>query len=221
VNAGALIDLTRTLSGMPDVPPAHLLTLLNVVNDEVSRDLGVPIGTVDFMNLTAAADLQIPANGREEGLLEVYRLTLDEDDAVVGQTRLPLWTFQQASEYEPNWSTEEPGGVPRFVVYDPSQLYVNPLPVPAPSAEGPQSFRMVYQIHPCEMEQLTDLPLDGRLPSFHDVLAYRAAYLLTRDETMLREFETKMRRARGRTFKAAPPVWNPLWATTGAWRGGR
>ena len=221
MNAGALIDFTRTLAGMPDVPPAHLLTLLNVVNDEVSRDLGVPIGTVDFMKIEAATDLQIPANGREEGLLELYRLTLNDDDSVAGSVRVPMWTFQQASEYEPNWSTEEPGGVPRFVVYDPSQMYVNPLPVPAPTAAAPQSFRMVYQVHPCEMEELADEPLDGRLPSFHDVIAYRAAFLLTRDAALMQEYEVKIRRARGRTFKGAPPVWNPLWSTTGAWRGGR
>jgi hypothetical protein len=219
VTAGSLIDLTRTLAGMPDVPPAHLLNLLNVINDEVSRDIGVPIGTVDFYDVTSVSMLQIPENGREEGLLAVYQLHRDDDGNVRESRQLPLWSFQQASEYEPNWSTREPGEVARFIVYDPSQLYNNPMPVPNPSVAMPQSFRMVYQVHPCEMETLQDQPLDGKWPGFHDILAYRAAYLLTRDEKMLREYELKIRRARGRSAKTAPPVINQLWTHSGAGRG--
>lgn len=221
MTAGNLIDLTRTLSGMPDVPPAHLLTLLNTVNDEVSRDVGVPIGTVDFMNLTTVSQLQIPANGREEGLLAVYRLTVDDEGAVTQSRQMPLFSFQQASEYEPQWTIEEPAAEARFIVYDPAQLYNNPMPVPAPSVTYPHSYRLVYRVHPCEMETLADQPLDGKYPSFHDILAYRAAYLLTRDQNLYREYEMKVRRARASTVQTGRLVFNPMWSTTGAWRGGR
>jgi hypothetical protein len=221
VTAGNLIDLTRTLSGMPDVPPGHLLTLLNTVNDEVSRDIGVPIGTVDFVDVTSVSMLQIPQNGREEGLLAVYQLMRDDDGNVQQSRQMPLWTFQQASEYSPNWTIREPAESAQFIVYDPSQLYNNPMPVPNPSVDFPHSYRMVYLVHPCEMETLEDPPLDGKWPGFHDLLAFRAAYLLTRDEKMLREYELKVRRARGRATRTALPSINQLWMTTGAWRGGR
>lgn len=221
MNAGELIDLTRTLAGMPDVPPAHILTLLNTVNDEVSRDLRLPIGTVDFRGITLVSQLQIPSDGREEGMLALYRLTVDEDDAVTGSTKLPLWTFQQASEYEPQWTIEVAAEAARFVVYDPAQLYNNPTPVPPPSAEYPHDYRMVYMVRPCPMENFPDLPLDGKHASFHDILAYRAAYLLTRDDRLGREHELKIRRARAATVQTAPVIQNPLWWGTGAARGGR
>lgn len=221
MNAGELIDLSRTLSGMPDIPPAHILTLLNVVNNEVSRDLRLPIGTVDFRDVTLTSQLQVPSDGREEGILALYRLTVDDTDAITDSTRLPMWSFQQASEYEPNWTLEEADSTPRFVVYDPPQLYNNPTPVPPPSASTPQSFRMVYMIKPCDMENFADLPLDGKHPSFHDILAFRTAYLLTRDDRMLREYELKIRRARAATVQTAPVIQNPMFQATAGWRGGR
>ncbi len=211
MNAGELIDLTRTLAGMPNLPPAHVLTLLNVANDEVSRDARVPIGTVNMFGLTTASQLQVPQDGREEGLMAVYHVRRNEEEVEESVRELRLLSFRAASELYPGWTTWGEAESPTFVVYDPPQLFNDPLPVPGPSAEHVHDYRLVYLIRPCKMETMTDKPLDGKHASFHDALAYRAAFLLTRDRDMRAEYELKIRRMRRFTQDLAPRVFNPLW----------
>lgn len=220
MKASELIDYVITLSGT-DLPPAQILTMLNIVQDEVSREFRIPISTVTISDVKASTDLSVPADGREEGIIKIYQLTKDADGNVTNSVELPLWDFVTASKYSPNWSAEKPSKNARFVVYDPSQDVNDPYPVPPPDTDKIQHYRMVYAVKPDKMDDLSDEPFTGEYDSFHVMLAYKVAYILSDNDKYFQEFQ-RLRNALGGASR--PPMlfaYNPLMSGLAPSRGGR
>lgn len=208
-----LMDMTRALAGNPQVTDGALTQLLNTAQEDVSLTLKVPTQVVYFKEIASAAEFNWPADARDEGILKVYGLTLDDAGEITSSDMLAIYDFDTASALEPNWTTEPPAKTPRFIVWDPTAEIVTPVPVPPPDASNLQSFRIHYVIRPNKMDELTDEPFNGRLKSFHDILAYRAAWLLTRDQVMFMELQRRMREAHGASTMGLGVMKNLLFST--------
>jgi hypothetical protein len=214
VNAGELIDYTRTLAGgaASQVATGHLLNLLNIAQDEVSREAKLPRRVVQYDGLTAANQLVLPADARKESLVAAYAVTRDDNGDVTNSRSLPVYDFVSASRAHPNWTTWDPTGEARFIMYDPAHDPDCPRPAPGPSVEFPQSIRVVYVLRPAEITGLDSVVFDGKFTGLHSVLAYRVAYLVTRDPLMLREYERSMNALAGQARPPSVVVRNPLYA---------
>lgn len=208
-----LMDMTRALSGNPPVSDGALAQLLNVAQEDVSNALRLPTQVVLYKNVASAASFNWPSDAREEGILKVYGLTLDDTDEITASVQLPVYDFDTASALEPNWTVEQPSKTARFIVWDPTGEVATPVPVPPPDATNLQSFRIHYVVRPTKMDELTDEPFNGRMDSFHDVLAYRAAWLLTRDQAMFMEFQRRMREAHGKSTMGLNVLKNLMFST--------
>lgn len=205
-----LIDFVATLMNRADIPGAHLLSMLNAVQEEVSRELQIPRGIVDYNNLTDPTQFTLPADGREEGVIEVYAITRNTLGEQTGSRRLPMYDFRTASQYHPGWTHWEPDGEAQFMVYDPAQDPNQPLLIPEPSIAHPQHLRMVYAVKPEPMVGMEDEPFNGKHESFHTILAYRVSYLMTGSEIHLREYERQMNAARGAAPTGRVRAFNPM-----------
>lgn len=223
MTAAELMDMVRILArgdAMQGVTDGALLQALNVAQEDVSRNLRAPTQTVTYTNVNGVGAFNWPADARDDGIQRVYALTRDDDENVLHSQLVPVYDFQTASLFSPGWTMEEPGPVGRFIVFDPGNEIGSPYPVPPPSAENVQAYRVTYVVRPDKMTSLEDQPFHGRLESFHDVLAYRAAWLLTRDDRLLAEYERRLREGRGSTNRGAQLPNNPLY-TRNVIRGGR
>lgn len=212
MTAAELIDMVRVLSRDEKLADGAILQVLNACQEDVGRELRAPIQTVLYGNVDSVGGLSWPVDAREDGILQVYALTLDDLGNVTNSQRVPVYDFQTASLYHPNWTLEASARVAQFVVHDPSYEIATPYPVPPPSLENPQAFRVTYVVRPTKMATMADEPFNGRLDSFHDLLVYRAVWLLIRDDKMLAEFERRMRAARGAYTHGVGMVVNPLYA---------
>jgi hypothetical protein len=213
VNAGELIDYTRTLAGgaANQVATGHLLNLLNIAQDEVSREAKLPRRVVQYDDLVAPNQLVLPSDARKESLIAVYAIDKDDANDVTNSRSLPIYDFVTASRMHPNWTTWEPTSQARFVMYDPAYDPDCPRPAPGPSVEYPQSFRVVYVLRPAEVTGLDSIVFDGKFTGLHAVLAYRIAFLVTRDVAMLREYERAMNALAGQSRPASVVAQNPLY----------
>jgi hypothetical protein len=213
VNAGELIDYTRTLAGgaAAQVATGHLLNLLNIAQDEVSRETKLPRRVLQYDNLTAANQLVLPADARKESLIAAYAIDKNDLGEVTNSRSLPVYDYITASRTHPNWTTWEATSQVRFIMYDPAYDPDNPTPVPAPSVQFPQSFRLVYVLRPGEITGLGSVVFDGKFSGLHTVLAYRVAFLVTRDVAMLREYERAMNALAGQSRPASVVVKNSLY----------
>jgi hypothetical protein len=214
VTAAELLDMVRVLTRDTALTDGALLQALNVAQEDVSRGLRAPVQTVLYVNVNGVGNFNWPADARDDGILQVYALSTDDSGEVVNSSVIPVYDFQTASMYEPNWTTEGAADVARFIVYDPTYEIASPYPVPPPDSAHVQSFRLTYVVRPTKMAELSDEPFNGRLESFHDILAYRTAYLMTRDAAMNIEYERRMREARGASNHGAVVAFNPLYART-------
>jgi hypothetical protein len=214
VTAAELIDMVKLFArgeAMAGVTDGAILQALNVAQEDVSRNLRAPIQTVLYTNVNGIGALTWPTDARDDGILRLYALTTDDSGTVTASSVIPIYDFETASMYEPNWTVEEAADQARFVVYDPTYEIATPYPVPPPDADNVQSYRLTYVVRPTKMAELTDEPFNGRLESFHDILAYRAAYLMTRDNAMAAEYERRMREARGASNHGPVVAFNPLY----------
>lgn len=209
-----LLDMTRAMIGGTSVTDGALAQQLNIAQEHVSRELRIPAATVTYSSVTDPGAFDWPTDARDDGILDVYALTLDDDGDETASSRIPVYNFRAASMYDANWTMEEAAKVARFIVYDPTHEIMRPRPVPPPDASNAQSFRVTYVVRPTKMQAMTDTPFNGRLESFHDVLAYRVAYLLTRDAVMAAEYTRRLRHARGASSHAPVAVVNPLYGRT-------
>lgn len=205
-----LIDMVRVLGRDATLQDGAILQVLNVAQDDVGRNLRAPIAKADQLSVTT---LVWPTNARADGILQVEVLTLDEVDAVTNARTVPIYDARTAAVYEPNYAQGAAAEEARFIVYNPTSAAA-PMPIPPPSATYPQSFRVTYVIQPTKMTAMTDEPFGGLLESFHDVLAYRAAWLLGRDQTMAAEYERRIREARGASNQGIVVANNPLYRRT-------
>lgn len=223
MTAAELMDMVRLLArgeAMQGITDGALLQALNVAQDDVSRNLRAPTQTVTYTNVNGIGAFSWPSDARDEGIQRVYALTRDDDGNVLNSKRVPVYDFHTASVFEPSWTIAEPGPVARFIVFDPGNEVSSPYPVPPPDADNVQAYRVTYVVRPTKMTALDDQPFHGKLDSFHDALAYRAAWLLTRDTAMLMEYERRLKEARGATNRGALAPNNPLY-TRNVTRGGR
>jgi hypothetical protein len=206
VTAGELVDYIRSLAPQAvAVPTGQLLNLLAVAQDEVSRETKLPRKVVQYDDLTADNQLVLPVDARKETLMAAYLVTKDEDGVVTGSRSLPIYDFVSASRYHPNWTSWDPSDATRFIMYDPAHDPDCPRPAPAPSVEFPASFRVIYVVKPTAIAGLDTVVMDGKFTGLAPVLAYRVAYLLTRDMVMLREYERAMYALAGQA-RPAPVV---------------
>jgi hypothetical protein len=211
VTAAELIDMVRFLTRATDLQDGAILQALNVAMDDVGRNLRAPVVTADILN---TAVLAWPVAARSSGILRVEALTMDDAGVeILGVRAIPVLDARSAGTYEPNYSLEEPATMARFIVYNPASSAV-PVPVPPPDALNLQSFRITYVQKPTKMAVMTDQPFGGLLDAFHDILAYRAAWLILRDQAMLAEYERRMREARGASNQGIVTVVNPLYRRT-------
>jgi len=211
VKVAELIDMVRLLSQRQDLTDGAVLQALNVAQEDVSRNLRAPIQTVFYPAVNSIGAFNWPSDARDEGVLAVYALQLDSNGDVTSSKQIPVWDFNTASVYEPSWTYEKPASEARFIVHDPTYEIATPYPVPPPDSQNVQSFRITYVVRPTKMVELTDEPFNGRLESFHDILAYRATWLLTQSQAMLFEFERRMREARGASNHGVITAVNPLY----------
>ena len=212
-----LLARGEALAGVTD---GALLQALNVAQEDVSRELRAPTQTVRYTNVDGVGAFNWPSDARDDGILRVYALTLDEDGDTLKSQEIPVYDFATASVYEPNWTLAEAGEVARFIVFDPPNEIGSPYPVPPPDADHVQAFRVTYVVRPTKMVSHEDLPFNGRLESFHDVLAYRAAFLLARDATFAAEYARRLMEARGASNHGVVTSANPLFLRN-VIRGGR
>lgn len=213
MTAGQLIDYVRTLVGPASVgmAPGHLLNLLNIAQDEVSREARMPRKVVQYSGLTADNQMVLPSDARTEGLIEVHALSFDGDGALSNSRPLQIFDYVSAARYHPSWATWEGGSGPSFVVYDPAHTPACPRPVPAPTADAPASFRVLYIARPADLSSLSDLVFGGKFSGLATVVAYRVAYLLTRDQAMYGEYERALRALVGQSRHPTVMVKNPLY----------
>jgi hypothetical protein len=214
VKVAELIDYVRLLSGNTELTDGSILQALNIAQEDISRNLRAPIQTVFYPIINNIGAFNWPSDAREDGILRVYALTIDDNQSVLSSREIPVYDFNTASLYEPSWTFEPPGDVARFVVFDPSYEVATPYPVPPPGPSNIQSYRITYVVRPTKMQTMTDEPFNGRLESFHDVLAYRTAFLLARAPELMMEYERRLREARGATNHGAVTVFNPMYRRT-------
>jgi hypothetical protein len=213
VNAGQLVDYIRTLTGqaLQSIPTGHILNLINTAQEEVSRETKLPRRVVQYDNLTAANQLVLPLDARKESLIAVYQITKDDNQDVTDSRSMQIYDFIAASRMHPNWTTWDPSGNAMFIMYDPAYDPDCPRPAPGPSPAEPQSFRVIYVVKPDPVTSLDSLVLDGKFEGLTTVLAYRVAYLLTRDGVMLREYEKSMNALAGQSRPANVVAQNPMY----------
>lgn len=216
-----LMDMTRVLTGNAPLVDGTLAQFLNVAQEDVSRALRAPSKITLVKNVASLSGFDWPTDAREDGVRKVYALTLDSADEVTDSREIPIYDYETASAYEPNWTVEAASGAPRFIVFDPQMEVVTPTPVPNPAADNLQSFRIHYIVRPGKMVELTDTPFNGQLESFHDVLAYRAAWLMLRDQSMLMEYERRMKEARSTSTQGKAMAKNNLYSASMATSTGR
>lgn len=212
-----LMDVVKLLvpaERMAGVTDGALAQAINVAQDDVSRALRAPTQTVLYDSVDGVGAFSWPTDARDDGIVQVYALTLDSSGAITNSTMIPVYDFKTASTYEPDWSLEEPATVARFIVYDPTAEVAVPYPVPPPDSTNIQAYRITYVVAPSKMSALTDQPFQGRLDSFHDVLAYRVAWLLTGNQQFQREYERRMNEAHGASGLGIVTVKNPLYSRT-------
>jgi len=214
VNAGELIDYVRTLIGASaaGIPSGHLLNLLNVAQEEVTREAKLPRKVVQYDNLTAGNQLVLPSDARKESLVAVYKLSKNDDGDVESSRSLRIMDFVTASREHPNWTTWDASEATKFIMYDPAHDPDCPRPVPPPSVSEPGSFRVIYVVRPERLVELTDVPFGGKFLGLMPVLAYRVAYLVSRDAVMLREYERAVNALSGQARPPSVVVRNPLYA---------
>lgn len=216
-----LIDMTRVLTRDTSLIDGTLAQFLNVAQDDVSRALRAPSQVVFYKDVAGLGGFNWPSDAREDGIVSVYALTLDDLGEVTASRKIPVYDFDTASAEEPNWTSEPASGEPRFIVHDPQMEVATPVPVPNPAADNLQSFRIHYVVKPGKMVEMGDEPFNGKLDSFHDVLAYRAAWLMTGNQAMLAEYERRMREARSKTTQGVATIKNSLYAASMATGTGR
>jgi hypothetical protein len=209
-----LIDYVRLLSGNAELTDAAILQALNIAQEDVSRNIRGPIQTVFYPTVNDIGAFNWPSDAREDGILRVYALTLNDNQDVLSSREIPVYDFNTASQYEPSWTFEPPADVARFVVFDPTYEIASPYPVPPPGPDNIQSYRITYVVRPTKMGSLTDEPFNGRMESFHDVLAYRTAFLLARAPELMMEYERRLREARGAANHGIVTVVNPMYRRT-------
>lgn len=209
-----LMDMVRVLvpaERMATLTDGALAQALNVAQEDVSRNLRAPTSTVLISDVASAAAFAWPADARDDGILRVYALTKDDAGDIVQSGMIPVYDPGTASQYDPAWTLQEPAEVADYIVYDPTSSD-GPVPVPPPDATHLQSFRVTYVVRPAKMSAMSDVPFGGQLESFHDVLAYRAAWLLSQSAAMLREYERRLNAARGASTHQLRLVQNPLYS---------
>jgi hypothetical protein len=213
VNAGQLVDYIRTLTGqaLQAVATGHILDLINTAQEEISRETKLPRKVIQYDNLTASNQLVLPLDARKESLIAVYHITKDDNQVVTGSRSMPIYDFIAASRLHPSWTTWDPSGQPTFIMYDPAFDPDCPRPAPGPSVTEPQSFRLIYVMKPDRVTGLDSPVLDGKFTGLTTVLAYRVAYLITRDAVMLREYERSMNALAGQSRPATVVAQNPLY----------
>jgi hypothetical protein len=215
MTAAELIDMVRALAPQQSggLPPATILQMLNVAQEDMSRAAKAPIATVDYGPITDPTDFAWPADAREDGIIAVYSLALDEDDHVTSSRLIPVWDFSTASLYDANWTLRPAASRADLVVWDVAYLAAFPLLVPPPSADAPQYLRVTYAVRPEKMTQLSDEAFHGRLSAYHDGLAYRVSFLLARDGLLLREYDRRVREMRAVVGRAPERVVNPMYSS--------
>lgn len=209
-----LMDMVRVLvpaERMAGLTDGALAQALNVAQEDVSRNLRAPTSSGALTDIASAAAFVWPADARDDGILRVYALTKDDLGDTVKSTAIPVYDPGTASQYDPSWTLQEPASVALYIVYDPTSSE-GPVPVPPPDATHLQSFTFTYVVRPAKMVAVSDEPFSGQLESFHDVLAFRAAWLLTQSGGMLREYETRLNAARGASTHHLRLVQNPLYS---------
>lgn len=216
-----LMDMTRVLSRDQNLVDGTLAQFLNIAQEDISRALRAPSQVVFYKNVAGLGGFNWPTDAREGGILTVYALTLDDTGEVTASTEIPVYDFDTASAYEPGWTVEEASGAPRFIVYDPQMEVATPVPVPNPAADNLQSFRIHYVVRPDKMQRTEDEPFNGKLPGFHDILAYRAAYLLTQANHLYAEYERRMKEARSMSTQGRAMAKNNLYSAMMATGSGR
>lgn len=219
MNAGELIDYVRSLTGT-EAATAHLLTMLNVAQDEVSRELRLPTNTVEYHDVGSTNDLALPDDARVEGVQEVYKLVKNDDGDVISSTRLQLYDMRSAAQFERGWAEVPAAKEARYVVYDPAQIAATLHPVPPPSATTLQHYRVLYAQVPDKMDSLGDQPFAGLFDSFHVILAYKVAHLISGDERWSRQYELRMNQANAGTRKPQAMIQNRMYRAH-AWKGRR
>lgn len=211
MKAVELVDMTRLLAGQGELNVGVVLQVLNIAQEDVGRALRAPIQTVFYPSVSNIAQFNWPVDARDDGILRVYALTVDNAQNVLSSKEIPVYDFNTASQYHSSWTFEPPGEVANFVVYDPSYEIATPYPVPPPDPSNVQSYRITYVVRPTKMESLTDEPFNGRLESFHDILAYRAAFLLSRAPELMMDYERRLREARGASNHGLVVAYNPMY----------
>jgi len=214
VKVAELMDLVRVLSGQANLTDGTLLQFLNVAQEDVSREIRAPTQTVMYTGINGVGVFDWPSDARKDGILRVYAITLNDEGEEQSSSHIPVYDFNTASVYEPNWTSEEPADTARFIVWDPTAEVATPYPVPPPSSEHVQAYRINYVVRPTKMDALEDEPFNGQLESFHDILAYRAAYLIARDATMLGEYNRRLTAARGASMNGITTAKNPMYTRT-------
>lgn len=216
MTAGQVLDYARSLLGPAGatIPTAHLLSLLSMAQEEVSREAKLPRTTVQYDNLTADNQMVLPDDARREGLIAAYQVEKNADGAVVSSRVLPIYDFTTASRLSPHWTTWTPTTAgASFLLYDPAHNPDVPRPVPGPSVEHERSFRITYVKRPAPLDGLDSAIFDGKFSGLTPVLAYRVAWLLTKDAVYRHEYERSMAALAG---QARPPLviaYNPtFWA---------
>lgn len=223
MNAGELIDYIRTLTGgaAASVPTGQMLNLINTAQDEISREAKLPRKVVQYDDLTADNQLVLPNDARKETLVEAYMVTKDDTGKVTASRSLPIYNFVTASRMHPNWTTWDPTDEARFIMYDPAYDPDCPRPVPGPSVDHPQSIRVIYVVKPEHVTGLDSVVFEGKFTGLATVIAYRVAFLLTRDGVMLREYERAMNALAGQSRPPALVIKHALyaWNAPGGTRG--
>lgn len=218
MTVGELVDYIRSLAPQAmAAPTGQLVNLLSIAQEEVSREAKLPRKVVQYDDLTAANQLVLPTDARKESLVAAYVIAKDDTDAIVSSRELPIYDFVTASRRYSDWTLWDPSDGTRFIMYDPAYDPDCPRPAPAPSADYPTSFRVIYVVKPTAFAGLDSTVFDGKFKGLAPVIAYRVLYLLTKDTMMLREYERAAYALSGQARPAPVVVKNALYLDQEPW----
>lgn len=166
-----LIDETQLLVGA-DIPPSELIPLLNRAMVRTARTLEIPRIHLDIENVVGEFTINTDTYGVDAD--EVVEVRQDDSAG----TLIPILTARTANTLHPGWRSFE-DGTPQFMVHDRGVIGLGRatlFPVPTPST--PMSYVVEVIARPTEMEEMSDVPFDGLIPEYHEMLAYYVAFQL-------------------------------------------
>lgn len=200
--------------------------VLNYANDEVCRELRIPVRTTTLSNYAAGAITYAAIGGsstpREDGILQIKWRDVSFDRV------LPIYSRNEADVYYPQWEQWDPDD-PLFVLWEPGAKTNGLVPRPTPATA---TYIIRWIKVPDTLPASGNNPvMDGELPSWHKLVPlYTAITILDRDyfggeagnsqnvggnitkqQKLFAQYERELAKAKRDTWPNGAPVRHPYW----------